>query len=441
MKKIILPFIFILILSGSAFAATPSLSGGSGLLVMKTADLTEKGGHSISLFAGEERFLNANTKSYDTIISPGYLFSVTDTIEFGVTATYLFDDSTESRLSGAVGTGKYRVAGNGEDGFALAISAYGSLYTREDEGDAFSSGEGTYGGEIHLSHFGRITNLHLSAGGGRGDVKVFSPDEGFISDKVVTVNAGVELKALPELTISLEMLGSRYQDLERDNLIIMPSVKYTSGGQLTFMCGIGYGVRTTKSQPESRILAGFSYGLNPPKKITPHVSARINRLASETKTLREEVDALKEGAGTAGSSNTLDTLRREISSLVNKQAILQEEISRLTGKQPAKPLSKDARPDRASLRVEIFNASAIPGLAMKVANILKKKGYNVIRIKALKGSREAKTVIWHRKEVMYLAVDLGHKIPATQWVKPGIGLPDNIDVRIIVGRDLKFLKK
>ncbi len=89
-----------------------------------------------------------------------------------------------------------------------------------------------------------------------------------------------------------------------------------------------------------------------------------------------------------------------------------------------------------AVRVEILNASGIPGLEQQVSERLAGKGYFISWAGegAASGTQSA-TQIKYRPNFAREAVRLGHILPGNQIVTRGDGLPEEIDIRIIVGSD------
>ncbi len=89
-----------------------------------------------------------------------------------------------------------------------------------------------------------------------------------------------------------------------------------------------------------------------------------------------------------------------------------------------------------AIRVEIYNASGIPGLEQQVSERLAGKGYFISW--AGEGSSvgaQSETHIRYRPDFARQAVKLGHILPGNQIVTRGDELSDGVDIQIIVGSD------
>ena len=89
-----------------------------------------------------------------------------------------------------------------------------------------------------------------------------------------------------------------------------------------------------------------------------------------------------------------------------------------------------------AIRVEILNASGIPGLEQQVSERLAGKGYFISWAgeSAASGAQQ-ETRIKYRPNYAREAVRLGHVLPGNQIVTRGDDLPEGVDIRIIVGSD------
>lgn len=89
-----------------------------------------------------------------------------------------------------------------------------------------------------------------------------------------------------------------------------------------------------------------------------------------------------------------------------------------------------------AVRVEILNSSGIPGLEQQVSERLAGKGYFISWAgEGAASGTQRETQIKYRPNFAREAVRLGHVLPGNQIVTRGDGLPEEIDIRIIVGSD------
>ncbi len=102
---------------------------------------------------------------------------------------------------------------------------------------------------------------------------------------------------------------------------------------------------------------------------------------------------------------------------------------------PSPEAQSGVSPD--GIRVEIVNASGVPGLEQQVSERLAGKGYFISWAgeSATPGQQQIETLIKYRSGFAREAVRLGHILPGNQIVTRGDALPEEIDIRVIVGSD------
>ena len=86
--------------------------------------------------------------------------------------------------------------------------------------------------------------------------------------------------------------------------------------------------------------------------------------------------------------------------------------------------------------MEIVNASGVPGLEQQVSERLAGKGYFISWAgESAASGQQVETLIRYRSGFAREAVRLGHILPGNQIVTRGDGLPEGIDIRVVVGSD------
>ncbi len=89
-----------------------------------------------------------------------------------------------------------------------------------------------------------------------------------------------------------------------------------------------------------------------------------------------------------------------------------------------------------AIRVEIHNASGVPGLEQQVSERLAGKGYFISWAgEGTTAGTQRETYIRYRPSYARQAVKLGHILPGNQIVTKGDELSDGVDIQIIVGSD------
>jgi hypothetical protein len=95
----------------------------------------------------------------------------------------------------------------------------------------------------------------------------------------------------------------------------------------------------------------------------------------------------------------------------------------------------------ANLRVEVLNGCGVDRLALKVTNILRKKGFNVIKIGDTSVQDFEETVVLERNQenmahAKYFAKQIGCK-NITKDIDPAL----YVDITLIIGKDYKKIFK
>ncbi len=89
-----------------------------------------------------------------------------------------------------------------------------------------------------------------------------------------------------------------------------------------------------------------------------------------------------------------------------------------------------------AIRVEIHNASGVPGLEQQVSERLAGKGYFISWAgEGTTVGTQHETFIRYRPSYARQAVKLGHILPGNQIVTRGDELPEGVDIQVIVGSD------
>ena len=142
--------------------------------------------------------------------------------------------------------------------------------------------------------------------------------------------------------------------------------------------------------------------------------AELTELEPESATPAEQIDLSLPGEVAAGT----DTEATDIP------------VEDISPSQMSPGLPADA------VRVEILNASGIPGLEQQVSERLAGNDYVISWSEdGAVSDAQSETRIKYRPDFAREAVRLGHILPGNQIVTRGDELPEAVDIRIIVGSD------
>ncbi|MDH3974871.1 MAG: LytR C-terminal domain-containing protein [Deltaproteobacteria bacterium] len=463
MKKILLVIVAILFsFSTLAKADTPSLSGPAGLILTRSADVLDKGEHHLSLFTVQDSYevdIPGNERDVvDKTNIGAFQFLFLENLEIGVTGATMQPDSDNVKswkTNYVNGFGKVRLAGGREKGYGITASGYGSMNSRKKD-PVYSSGEDIYAGELNVSFFGRITNLHLSGGTGQEDVRVFTTlSSTFVSAKYSYVSAAFEIAPSDDLSVALEWQGKRINEkggvahISETSHLVMLAIKY-SFSNLTLSVAGALETPDKDADPDylhAKYLAGLSYGYNTPPKALPKarkakehpLTAPISSLSQEVEELRREIESLKESKAKLTEEEAM--AQPGVMEAPQPEAIEEVPVAdtELVEAEAGAPMIVIADNPYNYLRVEVINVSGMAGLGETVANFLKEKGYNVSKVSDLEVHDKGKTYILHKKKFINEGVMVARAIPKDQDVLPAKKLPANIHVRVVAGADIAFL--
>ncbi len=142
-----------------------------------------------------------------------------------------------------------------------------------------------------------------------------------------------------------------------------------------------------------------------------------------------ELDAPAETEATSGGTEIY--LPDEVAASADAEAVI---IPAEDHANPEVESQGELSPD--GIRVEIVNASGIPGLEQQVSERLAGKGYFISWAgESAATGHQVETLIRYRPGFAREAVRLGHILPGNQIVTRAEALPEEIDIRVIVGSD------
>lgn len=465
MKKILLVIVSI-ILSFSSFgwADTPSLSGPAGLILTRSADVLDKGEHHLSLFTVQDNyevdFTSDKRDVVDKMNIAAFQFLLFENLELGITGAQMQPDSdivNKWKTNYVNAFGKVRLAGGRERGYGITASGFGSINNRKVD-PLYSSGEDIYAGELNVSFFGSIANLHLSGGAGQEDVRIFPNLTGvapFVSAKYSYASVALEIAPSDNLSVAVEWQGKQINEkagishLDERSHLVMLSLKY-SIKNLTLSLAGALEAPDKDANPDyihTKYLAGLSYGYNRPKKALPKAKEAgehpftepISSLSQEVEELKREIESLKESKARLTEEEAM--AQPGVTEAPQPESIEQvpAEGTELVEAEAGAPMIVIADNPYNYLRIEVINVSGKRGLGDSVAKLLREKGYNVSKVSDLEVKDKGKSYVLHKKKFINEGVMVARAIPKDQDVLPSRKLPKNIHVRVVAGADIAFL--
>lgn len=257
--------VLLLQLPGLAHAATYSLSGGSGLTIMRTAEIIDKNTAALSMSGSLDTFRKTGGDSHVTDITaiPNVNYGMSDNLEIGLGIPILYNlDESAAGLRFSRAMAKYRFINRPGQGVAVAATAYGTVGASND--DSIASGSRNYGAELNTSFselFDPVINLHITLAYEKADIRRLTQDNTYQRNENMRLETGIATAVSTAVTLSVEILYSQARSGD-DNLLLVPGLRYTPFNNLGILFGAGFGLPKDRSQPQYRLLTGLSYSLS-----------------------------------------------------------------------------------------------------------------------------------------------------------------------------------
>jgi hypothetical protein len=390
--------------------------GGSGIGLMRTAELMDAGEFALTLSGtGLEYGANSShTAASFAVAQPTFSYGLGGWGEIHLTTPYQFSSiNNGNSVDGLLDPQFVLKLGNGrEEGgdFATAITLFGSLATG-DEKKGVVSGDYSVGGELNLSTWFGSSAIHLNLGYEQSDYKLSA--SGPISTEKHTVALGFDT-ALSDYT-SLFIQSSAYKDIDSsdNSALLAVGIQHLYSDNLALQVGYGQGFSRDRSDPESLLFATLTYAPHGKNRQRYFSSVSSEDPLTVAKTNQQIIAELNEKVDELGKKvNELE----DILIHVDKSAVLKL------------PLASPPR-------TEVLNTSSDPQLVDYVVKQLNGAGVSLVGVRTPTDLKEQRTWIYYRKGFAREAVTLGREIKGTQIVvkRP---LPDGIDIQIVIGETL-----
>jgi hypothetical protein len=446
--------------------AYESFSGGSGLIEMRTADVVESGSLDIDLYGLVKAYRKpgSSNKDSDGVAALGLNYGIANVMELGIIVPYeVYGDSSITGWRDVEGVAKVRVLGDPQKGYGLAVTGFGTLDTSSTAKN-LGSGKRQYGGEMNFSIFGKTSSFHVTGGYQKSDTKhVSSSLVDYTREEKLVGGVGVEIRPIPEFVFSLEALADHGMHSKGDDTFLAPGVRYSPNDYLTYTVGASIGLPDDRSEPRYEIMAGITIGLGRTKgKVVP-VDSRMTDAEKRLQSLEAKLDQtvqewdrklgqLQVEVKENSEAQQRAKMKEEISSLESRVSTLERSNrtgaigSSSSGTAPvtasrAVPGEKQGKTGgKRAPRIEVLNGTTIPGMAQKVAERLRKKGYSIVRVGDAEKKNAAVSTVYYREGYAENAVTTGHAIPRDQYVFKKPGIASDIDIQIVIGSDLKNIK-
>lgn len=244
-----------------AFAANNSLEGGTGLVVMRSADTLPRGRLAVSTFAwGQAGRDTRNNLDWDTVVMPQLSYGVLSFLEVGLGAPYLTNiDSSASGLPLVRGHVKLRFFNPAGAGISAAVTAYGGFLpsTQTD----LASGDNNYGAELDISMprlLKPLGSFHASLGFEKSDTNLATVPVSYRRQIKKRLNMGVEVPLGKKWNASMEVMVVRAENVD-DTVTLVPGLRYMASDRFTWLLAASWGTPKDIARPEVRVLGGINY--------------------------------------------------------------------------------------------------------------------------------------------------------------------------------------
>jgi len=341
---------------------------------------------------------------------------------------------------------------------AVAFTFYGSILSAPAS-KGVGSGSDNFGISFDYSNtLGGKYKFHSNLGLESSDaITVTSATSGtFAVDGKMFWRLGFEMPYSDTSSFNLGFAVTNDITSNESSANLIPSYTYTSPNkELRYHIGVGYNLNAAANLPTTSLYLGVNYSFVSPNKHIAELEHRIDELQNmmndlSTSQARQDTDlALVDQRYNYLYDNDLPIISQRVGGAEKRLDALEKETKKLAAMKAAAPAPvATAKPpmktapvpmvmaDKGKMRVEIINRSGDAKLGTRVAARLKKKGYAVVASKVEKDSLKH-SHIYYRNGYAKQAVELGHALPRNQFVNKAANLPRDVDLRLVMGDDLR----
>ncbi len=409
------------------YAALPSLSGGSGLVISRTTDVLRRGNFNASLFLTTNIYQISSDNiwpSRPTEIDPtlSFNYGVLDTFEVGLLMPFVIGAGVESKTIGGyeipstkeAGLGKiklilkYAVFPNSvhDRPFNFGVTGYAGLPTASSK--FIGSRSLNAGLELNSAlfygkkkQFGTYLNFGVENGDqlfepcpGGSEICTFEGEvvDGVMSGLKLVGSFGFDYYPVQKVGLVFETIGSSFRKTKDEDLYAVVGAKYIPLKNLAIDGGIGIGL--------------------PPNQIKPNTDYTVTVGASYL---------FGKGREKPAPAAPAPKVRKPV------------EVAKPAPPPEAKP--PEVVPAAKAARIMVLNGCATGNAAEPAAALLKEKGFNVIKIAAVKEKKFTETQIRFPKEFTKDAVEISRLLPGKQQMARMKEARTDADVLVVAGCD------
>ncbi|HEY4717317.1 MAG TPA: LytR C-terminal domain-containing protein [bacterium] len=424
MKKFFILVIVLITAVQVAYAALPSVSGGSGLIISRTTDVLKRGAFNTSIFLNTNIYSISEDNIWpkrNTDINPSLSFNygVIDTFEVGLLLPFVIGagikssgdvlNFTETETGSGLGKMKlilkYAVFPNTTHTkpFNAGLTGYVGLPTSSNK---FAGSTSVNPGiELNTAVFygqKKQFGTYLNFGWENGDYyyepcpagayivgsdTIACPYDGVTSGSKLVGNLGADYYPVSSVGIIFEVIGSSFSDTKDEDLSAVIGAKYIPTDYLAIDGGVGIGLPPDQTKPNSdySVTLGASYLF---------------------------------GSGKAASASPK-----------SQSPVTTAKSSMPPADAPVPPAAKEA------IKVMVLNGCDIENTAEPTANFLKGKGINVVKVAQIKDGKYPETSVMFPREYTKEAVDISRLLPGKQKMARLPKPRTDADVVVVAGCD------
>jgi len=428
----------ILITCNTAYAITPqSIYGGSGMGLMRTADILPEGESAYSFSTQIEEYVHQLTPGItdlhiETLISTN--LSLGGHSEIGFVAPYsLYKTGSASLYSGTRGVSAFLKHSFTEptrkQGLGVAISMWGDLVPT-DPTNNLGSGEPLYGTEFNISHWSQTTGFHLNMGYSKGQYWKEATLPVYTTGNLVTLSAGMETGLSDSLVFALQALFQREISGQDDNILLSTVFSYATSNRVNFQLGLSHGFPDDRSSPNTNIMFALNYSPSSKQRSRYKVQGTGAQLYDQNTTILKKLDIIESRLSEMESKLTTNGMPVTESAESSSSTVSEDTVAMADS-----GVMNEVPATSGKLKIEIINTTKNVDVSERVETKLREAGYDVISITSVPEERLDQSVIHYFSGLAEDAKKIGHMFPGDQVVVKRT-LPEGVDFRFYIGSDL-----
>lgn len=431
--------ILVLMLSNTVYAITPqSIYGGSGLGLIRTAEVLPEGESSTS-FSGL-------VEEYNNLLTPGtsdlhieamfaYATSFGGHTEVGFVAPYsLYSVSTSGlSYSGSRGLKGFLKHSFTEpvlnEGTGVSFTIFGDIYSLVPSTDLIG-GDPVYGTEINISHWTQTSGFHLNIGYANNYVWQEALVPVFVTDNTVSLSAAVEVGVSDALTFSLQGLTSQAMTTGDENIVLSSLFSYAMSNTLNMQLGIAAGL-SDRSHPNQNFFFAMNYSPTSKTRSRYAVTGTSEQLYQQNSDILSKLDSIDKRLAQM-ESRFDEPMSHKANSNTMHMATAAEKSDKTAVVSVVPPASEA---DDSILRIEIINTTRDKKALSRIRKKLTDSGYRIVSTKTVLDNKLDRSVVHYFSGLSDDAKKIGHIFPGNQIIVKR-ELPEGVDFRFYIGRDL-----